>query len=815
MKINKLNQKLEKITASIRKKRSKGHSLLSQARSLLRSNPLTESGRRNIINTFASLNSSMRRISTARENPPQNSASMPRSSNVLERCDYIFATPSNPYPQYNKCDRNNPLGCDRPLETLKVAPTAKFCNKCGFPAPLPANIEIRGRRGTYQVKSFLSRQGNGRIYDAVQQNNGRSVIIKEYLIPRRYFQSTEIRLQKKEIFARVVNFQVAQTIPSDFRLIIPSEAISDRDRDGCYLIAPGNLAALPSLKTYLVQQGRMETEQVIKLLDQVLQSLEFLHSHQWKFTSGEIQQGLVHGNLNLDTLLISQTEVGFLIYLWDLSVWDELFQPTNVPIANKRVIDDLTALGNIGLYLLATPEIATQTRYPLNPRHDPNWRGIAPPLQHFLQRLLGLNSPFENAVSARRELRQLISAQTELELVPQIQEPSSTAKTTSNWLFWTIFSIVILLSGGGIWWWKRNPNSELPVASSGERNIINIADVEDVPPGKLTYGIVASSKLQSIFKTNDTYRNTFDSDVSNFTRLIQDEQNLQFKQKIFDDRQELIKAISPQQIDFGLVNLTDSRERDKIDRGEEQLINRTIAYDGLLVFVPFIDCSGECQQLGKYLAQKITLGQLRDIYTDRVSNWHEINPNIPKDIKIQAFAPLDNFTQKLFEQLLFGKQKEDIKAFRAAVASGKIEQRESYPMLQEIRDLWQQEKIGGIGFDLQNLIYQQCNVYPLSVVKNDSDFFPMLIQQDRIGVNLFENFSCKEKQDYQLNQSVFRARQYPLAFSLNLLYLNDNRNQNLELGQKITEIFQTKEFQCHLSHKQLIPLELSEKDCEG
>ena len=817
----KLIKKLDKFTASIRRKRDRSRSLLSQAHSLLRSNPLKESGRRNIVNTFADWNKSIKKISSDRENLPQNSASILHSGSVLESSDYIFAPLPNPYPQYNKCDRNNPLGCDRPLETLKVAPTAKFCGKCGFPAPLPTNLEIRGRKGTYQVKSFLSRQGNGRIYDAVEQNNGRSIIIKEYLLPRRCFESTETRLQKKEIFTRVANFQVAQTIPSDFRLIIPSEGISDRDRDGCYLVAPGNLAALPNLKTYLVQQGRMETEQVIKLLDQVLQSLEFLHSHKWQFTSGEIQQGLVHANLNLDTLLINQTEVEFLVYLWDLSVWDELFQPINVPIANKRVIDDLAALGNIGLYLLATPEIATskggerltQTPYPLNPRHDPNWTEIVPPLQDFLQKLLGLNSPFKDAASARRELRQLISDRAKLELAPQTpSEPLPTAEKTSNWLFWAIFSAIILLLGGGIWWWKRNLNSEQPVAFSGECCIENI---RNVPPGNLTYGIVASSKLQSIFKINDTYKNAYRlaSDVNNFTKVIDEKQNIKLDQKILNNRQELIEAISPQQIDFALVNLTDRGEKDQFDRSDkEQLFNKTIAYDGLLVFVPFVDCSGECQQLGEYLAQKITLRQLQDIYTAQVSNWHEINPSIPNDLPIQAFAPRDESTLKLFEQLLFAK--EDVKAFREAIAEGKIKQRESYPMLQEIRNLWQQDKIGGIGFDLQNLIYKQCNVYPLTVVKDNSDFFPMLIKQDQTGVNLFENLSCKDKSNYQLNQTVFRDRQYPLTFSLNLLYLNDNRYQNLELGQKITEIFQTEEFQCHLSHKKFISLELSEKDCK-
>jgi serine/threonine protein kinase len=216
----------------------------------------------------------------------------------------------NPYPQYDRCDRHNPLGCDRALVTLKTAPMAKFCSKCGFPAPLPVNKEIRGKKGTYQITSLPLRQNNGRIYQAIQQNNGREVIVKEYLLPRRYFASSVIQ-QKQEIFNRVANFQVAATIPSDFRLIVPQEGISDDDRDRCYLIAPDNLAALPSLKDYLIQQGRMETEEVIQLLEQVLQSLEFLHSHRWKFTSGEIRSGIIHGNLSLDTLLIQQTEMSF------------------------------------------------------------------------------------------------------------------------------------------------------------------------------------------------------------------------------------------------------------------------------------------------------------------------------------------------------------------------------------------------------------------------------------------------------------------------------------------------------------------------
>ncbi len=143
-------------------------------------------------------------------------------------------------------------------------------------------------------------------------------------------------------------------------------------------------------------------------------------------------------------------------------------------------------------------------------------------------------------------------------------------------------------------------------------------------------------------------------------------------------------------------------------------------------------------------------------------------------------------------------------------------------MIRDIRDAWKQGDISngtttaGIGFTFQSIAYKQCNVYPLAVVRNTEEFFPMLIKKaDNTGVNLFQDLNCKDNKElYQLNEAVFRNRRYPLAFSLNLLYLNNNKKKHLELGDKINEILKTKEFQCHLSHKKLIPLELSEKDCK-
>ena len=803
--------------------------------SLLRFNPLKKQGRRAIANSL--VNRGRRKLENL-EIPQSDSASALNQGSVLDHTqDYLFEPLPNLYPQYEKCDRNNPLGCDRPLETLKKAPSAKFCSKCGFPAQLPENKEIRGRRGTYQVTRFLGRQGNGRIYAAIQQNNGRSIVVKEYLLPRRSFQSETTRQQKKEIFERTVNFQVAATIPADFRLIIPQEGIKDSNQDRCYLITSSNLASLPNLRAYLGRQGRMEQEQVLKLLDQVLQSLEFLHSHRWQFTSGEIQQGLVHGNLSLDSLLISQTEVGFLVYLWDLSGWEDLFEPKLEQVSPKRVIDDLVALGNIGLYLLAAKEITSQTSYPLNPRNDLNWRGIPSPFQNFLLRLLGLNSRFNDAATARRELRQLMQNSTDLEATPGTSlETTDSEEKTISWLPWLIFSAIIIVLGGLIWRWLK-PEESITSTPKISCCIEKIKKVP-VPANSLTYGIVASEKLDSIFDIDfdkhgnstylefakrDTEINITPDNAINFLDIFQEKQKLNFNQKLFNDRQELIERLEPGKVSFALTNFVPKKYQEKFirEKDNEQVINKKIAYDGLLVYVALKPCPN-CAELGEYLEQKITLKNLQDIYTGKVDYWHQIKPNIPNNLKIKAFAPQDKYALELFKQLVFADREKEIAEFEKAIASGEIQQARSFSMLSEIRDVWKQEnpadgaKIAGIGFTFLSMAYKQCNVYPLAVVRDSQDFFPMLIKkEDNTGVNLFEDLNCKDdKKLYQLNEEVFRHSKYPLAFSLNLLYLNNDKKKNLELGGKITEIFTTKEFQCHLSHKKLIPLELSEKDCK-
>jgi hypothetical protein len=199
----------------------------------------------------------------------------------------------------------------------------------------------------------------------------------------------------------------------------------------------------------------------------------------------------------------------------------------------------------------------------------------------------------------------------------------------------------------GIWWWRRNLKTESPVAFSG---IKAIEDVKNVPAGKLNYGLVTAEKIESLFKISDTYRNAYNlsADVDDFAKIIEQKQKIVLNPQLYDRQQELLKSLSPLETNFALMNFSDRYEPGKFTRDDgEEIITNPITYNGLLVYVAFVDCSGQCEQLGEDLTQKITLQQLRDIYTAKIDNWQQINPNIPQKIPLQAFAPQDEFALKL------------------------------------------------------------------------------------------------------------------------------------------------------------------------
>jgi serine/threonine protein kinase len=193
---------------------------------------------------------------------------------------------------------------------------------------------------------------------------------------------------------------------NDYRLM--SKAIADEKGERCYLISQ-RIEASQTLSQYLQQNGKMTASQVREILNQTLQTLEFLHSQKIRFPSNQVKQGIAHGNINLDSVLIKSTSnQQFYIYLCDLAIWENLFiPPAIVQPALAQQERDLESLGLVAFYLLAGRTSDYASNQPLDPKDNQQWSTTDVHLKQFIEQLIGLSTPFSNAEAARQALMQL------------------------------------------------------------------------------------------------------------------------------------------------------------------------------------------------------------------------------------------------------------------------------------------------------------------------------------------------------------------------------------------------------------------------
>ncbi len=233
------------------------------------------------------------------------------------------------------CATHDPLTCPN----AQGKQEGDQCGSCGFPLLLRVDEQIAGRRGRYRITGVLGERGIGRLYQATRVSDGAAVVIKEFLVSERL--NPLERREKKAMFTRLAGIDSIDGKLSDYRLVAPWEAIADTNRDRCYLVTRGHWDAAPTLAAYLKQQGPMTDQQVRRVLDQVLQTLEFLHQIKARSPEGFVNEyGSAHGNLTLHSLLYIDRKAGgipassalsdldFFIYVCDLAQWEFLFDIT-------------------------------------------------------------------------------------------------------------------------------------------------------------------------------------------------------------------------------------------------------------------------------------------------------------------------------------------------------------------------------------------------------------------------------------------------------------------------------------------------------
>lgn len=702
------------------------------------------------------------------------------------------------------CEVGNPLACALPQRAIQQQPEAQDCPQCGFPVVLPSEARIRGDRGTYQIERWLGHRGQGRLYSGLELPTRQAVVIKEYLLPERYFNPEEIKI-RKVAFRRLAGLELADGRVQDFRLIVPTDAVADPLEERCYLISTGKLDASMTLANYLAQNGAMNRVQVRQLLNQVLQSLESLHGQKFRLPSGLVQQGIAHGNLRLDSLLFVESFQGFFTYLSDFALWERLFDPPLLEAPTPTPQQDLKALGNVAFYLLVGGSRDPVSGQPWHPETEAHWPSLHPDFKAFLLNLMGLGSAsFESAEAARQVLLQLPPEVGVTQLPSQATPQGNQKHGWRSRLPIALLGILGIFLLVGLLAWLLRGRSQRGSVVANELLPCCIDQVSGIPAGQFVYTAAQRGSWDYAF----TQQNLITRNQS-FQEILEEHQpllsNWDYQRAVSG---EAAKAqVQSGQIDFAIASLHNSLE--------PELGQIEFAYDGLAVFVAFSYSRRE-NSLPSSLRGQITFEQLRQLYTGKITNWQQLNgPDLP----VKLYIPTHDEAVQLFEQRVL-QEPTHIDVFRRLVQpvdpsseqcpnTSSITQLGTFATLRAIIRDFESCEVGSIGFESLSQIFGQCSVYPLALARERRPAVVPLIQGRNKPVTPATNL-CNDKGGYRPNAQAFRSQQYPLTYSLAVVYFRDNRRA--PAGQKFAELLKTVEAQRLLQKTGLIPLQSLEEE---
>ncbi len=690
------------------------------------------------------------------------------------------------YKEY-RCSRNAPLNCDLLQQTVQQVPGAKFCLECGFPTTLSEKAEIRGTRGTYRVLKLLGTRGMGRLYQASLIGDNSPYVLKEYLLPNRAFNKEETR-QRKDAFVRVAGLAPADGKNQDFRLVSSWEAVADEQGERCYLVTKGNVEASPTLSKYLAEKGAMSGLQVRSVLNQVLQTLQFLHTQKFRFPSGQVQQGIAHGNLNLESLLILESNQQFFVYVCDIWLWERLFDPPGPRLEEPPQQQDLAALGQVAFYLLAGSTSEPETGIALSPKNPEHWPPVEPKLKEFLMRLAGFEMPFETAEAARTELFKL-PGEEQTVIAPGSTEPEKKQKI--NWKTFLLLALIILfLIAGFIFILWPQIDRLFPKPVPVDTRLPSFTDVSGVPEGKFKYAAEREGTWNYLLQGKPIS----DQPLRELLTSPRARVELEYMPLISPDITALsapVDAVRLLKTDFAITSLTEGLS--------DELESKMVAYDGLIVYVAF---SKKPQNLPGVLNGKLSIEQLRALYTGQITNWKQLGgPDLP----VKIYAPTEPEAVRLFEKRVLGDNAQQIATFKSLATF--LPTRETQ---QRILPEFDDGRAGIISFSTLVKAFDQCSGYPLALTEQDKAPVQALVQTDprHDGEPINPNVNLCAKA-YRLDIEVFSQQRYPLSFPLAVVYPKDN--SQAPAGVKFAELLTTREGQGYLSKLGIVPLPLAIK----
>ncbi|WP_414589771.1 substrate-binding domain-containing protein [Scytonema sp. PCC 10023] len=696
------------------------------------------------------------------------------------------------------------MSCDIPCQTAREVKGAKFCLECGFPATLPHKAEIKGSRSVYQVTSYLGVRGLGRLYSGIQLSDSEPVLIKEYLLPNKSFNEEETR-QRQETFKRVAGVSLADGRVQNFRLVNPWEAIVDQQRECCYAIMK-RVETLQTLNEFLEKKKEpMPAFQVRDVLNETLQTLEFIHTQKLRLPSNQILSGLAHGNINLDSVLIQEEgHQELYVYLCDLTLWEELFIPPSIRSqpSNPKPQQDLKALAQVAFY-----SWVGQTR-DVDPRNDEHWPNSDRHLKKFLHRLIGIDNPFESALQAREALLALPKEQHNSSSAPLVVDEEQ--ERSFRKFFLIILGILTLvLMGGRVWFWLKDSSSNQQAKPLLQPKS-DFASIGGIEPGNYTYTGERDSTWSYILRKNVERNKKLEDILKKPRPTIEAHFNYQpvasldipKEGKFIDNatKSKPIEEVKSGNKNFAITSLEDQ------EQVTDEFEKKKIAYDGLFVYVA---SSKKDRNLAKALNGQISLESLRKIYTGEIDNWKDLGG---PDLRIIPYAPTELEAVRLFQKKVLKDDVNLINSFNTTISRDRFQLTEDILKLayQEFDKDKEKGQTGIIGFGIISKILGQCRGYPLAIVNENTGPTQALLQPDDQPINPEEYQRCLKGKAYYPNVQAFESGRYALGYPVFVVYLKDNRPPAVA-ASKFADMLTTSEGQCLLSKVGLVPLKAMPK----
>lgn len=674
------------------------------------------------------------------------------------------------YPQY-RCEMGAPLNCAQAARALAANPQATACPRCGFTTTLPAGLVVQGDEGRYLVGACLGQRGISRSYQAMVLGEETPVTLREYLLPERYFNQRD-QQHRRDMFLNQVGVSLADGRDQDLRVIAPLEALAPLGEMRTYLVLPAADQA-PSLNDLLTQRPPFSSAEVYRVLRQVLQTLTGLHQQRYALSPGRLQTGIVHGNIELSSLLwVEQGGEGF-VYLTDFALWEDAMDPLVIEARHPTPQEDLQALGRVAFHLLAG-RTTDATGQRLSPRRDQHWpESVHPPLKTFIRQLLGLEAPFTQAQAAYQALLRLPPEP----IVNQLAPPSVVERRRSRWKT----ALTLLLALGAValasylLWRALRPR---PLEAQATPPTCCFDAVAAVPEGNFVYTALAGDVWEDLLRWQPQDGVT----LPWAEQLAQSQPKLGLIYRPTPSIDAALEVVQTRQAAFAIVPLFQPLPPD--------LAAQPVAYDGLAVVVAF-SYQGRTQGLPDKLNGLLTLTQVQDLYQGNTLAWSQIRRGLSLPLALYvnpsptSLAAIDHF---IFP--------EDAPSGAAPVGLPPI------PMLRRIINDFETANIGSVGLTPLSSIGGQCSVYPLALGPSRRRAVQPL--RNAFGQPIHPEVDlCRTKGVYQIDPAVLSQSDYPLAYPVVVVYRRDNRLP--PIGPKFAELMLTEEGQDYLRQIHLSP----------